>query len=510
MTVRAEDNADVNLTSLNLTITLSFFGLFWSITSYILFTKWKCINDQTIWENQLLPILKPIWDNYGYPFFHICCCALCHQKPVKEENEKGPLIGSDWKPSQHGATPVNGTNGGQSTISSGVGPTKEYQCVKSVESISGVKDANGYQSIDGDDGPYRDKGTEAYQSVTGYQAIKIDGLNDEEKALTDDRGQPDLTSVDYKHEIPPRDTEEPKKPLFGSSAVIFMFSLVQILARPFIIVVNIVYIGVNYDAIFNYKSNAPGFATFTNITIFQETTSLLIGPVSNAIYWVCCWRQCRTNNSCRKFLEFMRFSDLQLVLIMAPFSNVPLYVYGGWWYVVIIVRLTFYAVTFASAVVAGMRFVCACYCRIFCTCGCDNDVLEIRNMKHLFLKIGLQLIPIFIKMNTSSAAIATFITIGSHGGPSFQHGYATFSMIRSFSALFSLGFSGAMLRWAVLKEEHKWENRSWLTKWLRFLNKYQLHIHISFFFDMITYFPLILLNLILLDVIDEKCFYRGC
>ena len=493
----AEDNTDVNLSSLNLTITLSFFGIFWSIASYILFTKWKCINDQTIWENQLLPILKPIWDNYGYPFFHTCCCALCLQKT--EKNEKDSLIGSNRKPSQQGATLVDGINGATNRrqSSSSVVSTDEYQCVKSVENISGV---NGYQSINGDNSPYDAKAADdAGQSVTGYQAIKIaNDINDEEKALPPK--EPDLTSVDYKYEtLPPSDTDEPKnkEPLFKSSAVIFMFSLAQILARPFIIVVNIVYIAVNHQGIFSVA----------NYTILQETITLVTGPISNAIYWVCCWRQCRTNNSCRKFLEFMRFSDLQIVLIMAPFSNIPLYVLGGWWYIVIIVRLTFYAVTFASCVVAGMRFVFACYCKILCTCGCDNDVLEIRNMNHLFLKIVFQLIPIFIKLNTSSAAIATYLTIGSHGGPSFRQGYLTFSLIRSFSSLFSLGFSGAMLRWAVLKEEHKWENRSWLTRWLRFLDKYQLHIHISFFFDMITYFPLILLNLILLDGIDEKCFY---
>ena len=516
MAFRDDDNTSVNLTSLNVTITLSFFGMFWSIANYILFTKWKCIKDQTIWENQLLPLVKPIWDNYGYPFLYTCCCALCLQKPG--ENEKDPLIGVDRKPSQHGATPIvgdGGANGGP-TIS-GVSPADEYQHETS------IKGASGYHSIDGDNSPYEYHSVKSaldaggYQSVTGYQTVKIDSVNDEEKALPGDSEQPDLTPADeceHKHEVPPSDAEQPKKPLLGSSGIIFMFSLIQILARPFIIVVNIVYI-VLYQTgnVDNFLSTNDSeltyfFAYFSYYMIYQETIFLISGPISNAMYWVCCWRQCRTNNSCRKFLEFMRFSDLQFVILAAPFSNVHLIALGGWWYIALIVRLTFYAVTFASAVVAGMRFVCACYCRIFFTCGCDNDVLEIRNIKQLILKIGLQLIPIFLKIYTSSSAIATFVTIGAHGGASFRQAYAAFSMIRSITALFSLGFTGAMLRWAVLKEEHKWENRSWLTKWLRFLNKYQPHIHGSFFFDMITYFPLILLNLILLDIIDEKCFYQ--
>lgn len=220
--------------------------------------------------------------------------------------------------------------------------------------------------------------------------------------------------------------------------------------------------------------------------MYQETAALISGPISNAIYWVCCWRQCHTNNSCHKYLEFLRFTDLQFIIIVAPFSNVHLYALGGWWYIVILVRLTFYAITFTAAVVAGMRFVCACYCKVFFTCACDNDVLEIRNKKHLFLEIGFQLVPIFIKINTSSSALATFVKLGSKGGPSFQAAYATFSMIQSITSLFSLVFSGAMLRWAVLKKEHKWEDRSWLTKWLRFLNKHQPHIYGAFIFDMLT------------------------
>lgn len=84
----SQNNSNVNLTSLNITITLAFFGMMWSIASYILFTKWKCTNDQSIWENQLLPILKPIWDTYGYPIFYTICCALCNQNKYKLE--KGP------------------------------------------------------------------------------------------------------------------------------------------------------------------------------------------------------------------------------------------------------------------------------------------------------------------------------------------------------------------------------------------------------------------------------------
>ena len=491
----SQDNSDVSLTSLNITITLAFFGMMWSIASYILLTRWKCTNDQSIWESQLLPILKPIWDKvwdtYGYPFFYTCCCALCIQN-TKHKLEKKPINGAGFKPFQHSATPISGV--------SSVNGANGYQSINDVNSA----DTNGHQRVT------RANSADGYMSSNGYETVN---MNDEEKGLIDDRMEPGSEDKveDCEHEVHPSDTEQAKEPLYGSSKVIFIFSLAQILARPFIITVNIVYLALRYTDDLNQYFNEPegySFTRFTDLVMFQETISLITGPISDAIYWVCCWRQCRTNNSCRKYLEFLRFTDLQFVIIAAPFSNVHLYALGRWWYIVIIVRLTFYAITFAAAVVAGMRFVCACYCKVFFTCGCDNDVLEIRNKKHLFLEIGFQLIPIFIKINTSSSAIATFVKLGNKGGPHFRAAYAAFSLIRSITSLFSLVFSGAMLRWAVLKSEHKWEDRSWLTKWLRFLNKYQPHVHGSFFFDMLTYFGLIVLNLILLDLVTDENYYN--
>ena len=214
-------------------------------------------------------------------------------------------------------------------------------------------------------------------------------------------------------------------------------------------IINIVYLALNLKQ----DLNQHPLIGSTDWMMVQETTTLICGPISNAIYWVCCWRQCHTNNSCRKFLEFLRFADLQFVLIVAPFTNTHLYALGGWWYIVIVVHLAFYGITFAAAVVAGMRFVCACYCKVFFTCGCDKDVLEIRNKKHLFLEIGFALVPIFIKINASSSAIATFAKLSNKGGPNFQNAYFAFTLIRSITSLFSLIFLGAMLRWPGCFEE---------------------------------------------------------
>lgn len=159
-------------------------------------------------------------------------------------------------------------------------------------------------------------------------------MNDEEKGLIDDREQPSSEDniENCEHEVPPGDTDQPMKPLFGSSKVIFIFSLAQILARPFIITVNIIYLILRQMDDLNQSLNEPEgyyFTRFTGIMMYQETAALISDPINDAIYWVCCWRQCRTNNSCRKYLELLRFTDLQFIIITAPFSNVHLYALGA-------------------------------------------------------------------------------------------------------------------------------------------------------------------------------------
>ena len=85
--------------------------------------------------------------------------------------------------------------------------------------------------------------------------MKTVNVNDEEKGLIDDREQPSSEDKveNCEHEVPPGDTDQPTKPLFGSSKVIFIFSLAQILARPFIITVNIVYLILRYTDDLNQK-----------------------------------------------------------------------------------------------------------------------------------------------------------------------------------------------------------------------------------------------------------------
>ena len=341
---RLQDDTDstFHLSALNFTIALSFLGMMWSVTSYILFTDWQCFDDKSLWSTQLLPFLKnrvlPLIQKYLLPYIEACC------PQVRKLNLA--LL-----------KPIN-----------------DAEC-NSHYSVSRVEE---YQSIKGED----------------------------EENISDDSDSVVLTITKNDNTDDLSGKMEESTPLFGSSAIIVFFSLVQLIARPFIIAANLVYLvlnGKDYDAI---GEDVSSLNSTIYHAILSETTSLIVGPAIYAMYWTCCWRQCHGNNKCRKYLEFLRFCDLEIAVFMAPYSNVHLYALGGWWYLVLIVRLIFYAVTFASAVIAGMRFICACYCYVFCTCGCDNDVLEIRDVKHLILEIGFQLIPIFLKINTCSSALA--------------------------------------------------------------------------------------------------------
>ena len=491
-----QDNDSVSLTSLNLTITMSFFGMMWAVASYILFTKWKCLDNETLWTHQLYPYIKPTWDKISpvlKDYLYGVCCSCCYKM---KQQEQTTLIKEQR----------NGIRGDYSSTRTDAesGSTSDRLSIDGNRSENGsVHNAEGYTTLSG----HNSEGEEQAGRDRDMENVDITYRGNTEQLNTANGDTDCERASDDGNE----ETEEPEpQPLISNRSVILIFSLTQILARPFIIAVNIAYLVIFGKYSFNFiEAGAANLWSTMYGILYQETVSLVVGPISNAIYWSCCWRQCRGNQyaqNCQRFLEFMRFSDLVFVIISAPFSNTHFYVLGGWWYLALVVRLFFYGVTFAAGVVAGIRFVCACFCKIFFTCGCDNDVLEIRNLNHLLVEVGLKIIPIFLRINASSSALGTYLNlvgIHSYGGFHFRLAYFSISLIRSITALFSLGFTGAMLRWAVLKREHKLSDQRWLTTTLRFLDRYQPHVHISFFFDMFTYFSLIVLNLILLELVSD-------
>ena len=333
-------------------------------------------------------------------------------------------------------------------------------------------------------------------------------------------------SGDYETEEDEENTSEsdnePRKPLFGSHALVVTFTVLHIIAKLIVIAVNIVYLikvgnplrWYFFPYFFNILGNinitgmdlqlrvrATCFSEgITNFCILYETTFLVIGPILAIMLWVCCWRrQGRYRPSCcRKYLEFLRFNDLEVAILVAPFANINLFFLGNVWYTAIVARLLFYAITFSAAVIAGMRYVCAIYCFFCCSCGCNNEVMEIRNYKHLFADIGFQLFSIFLKLMTASSAFATYLKLGIQGSYHFRLMYLTFTVLRGVTSLFSLGFTAALLRWTVLKKEYQMA-RSCLIRTLGWLNKYQPHTHIAFVFDITCYTGLLALNLMIVS-----------
>ena len=60
------------------------------------------------------------------------------------------------------------------------------------------------------------------------------------------------------------------------------------------------------------------------------------------------------------FWEYLRFGDLQITSFLVPFGNVSLFLGDVWWLIVGIIRLGFYAITFITDVVNGVRSDCCC------------------------------------------------------------------------------------------------------------------------------------------------------
>ena len=299
------------------------------------------------------------------------------------------------------------------------------------------------------------------------------------------------------------------------------FTILHFISKPVLIIVNIVYLaivglsvpeggltdilGLNQTA--DLKATGAGYAScVTFLTFIYEIGAIIMMPIFGACIWVGCWKKNKEARSCRKYLEYLRFNDLEIAFIFAPFSNVNLFYLGPLWYIAIAVRLACYSVTFAAAVIAGVRAIISFYCCICCECACNDKAVELRSYKQAFVDIGLKMVVIALKLMTCSSALSTYLEIGilvdSIG---FRIAYFSFTMLRGATALFSLTFTAAMLRWAALKEgEKKSGNR--LSRTLGWLDKYEPHVHVSFFIDMLVYGGLLVLNFMIIHGINNNDF----
>ena len=318
------------------------------------------------------------------------------------------------------------------------------------------------------------------------------------------------------------------KVLCSSNAVVNALTFIHLASKPALIVVNIVYFAslglhasagkgghifdiIGIDPATDLKANGAAVANFiTFIAFIQEILTIVIFPIFSVFQWVCCWKKrigCTADDrGCSKFMEYWRFGDLSYAFIFAPFSNVDLFYVGGLWYLAIFARLTFYSVTFAVAVIAGLRFIYAILCAILCECASNEDTVELKSYKQLFVDIGLKMVSIAMKLLTCSSGLSTYLKIGIRvDSIGFRAAYFFFTILRGATAMFSLVVTAALLRWAALKDSEQ-ESGSRFSKMLGWLNKYEPHVHVSFFFDMLTYGGLLALNFIIVYGIHNNGF----
>ena len=305
-----------------------------------------------------------------------------------------------------------------------------------------------------------------------------------------------------------------------SNAVVNILSFVHLASKPALLIVNIAYLAslglhtstgkdgqtldiIGTDPATDLKATGAAFANIITFAILiQEIVVIIIFPIVSIVQWVFCWKK-----SCSmKFLEYWRFGDLSYAFILAPFSNIDFFYVGGWWYIAIIARLAFYSVTFAVAVIGGLRFIYSFYCVICCECASNEDSVELKGCKHLFLDIGVKMVSIALKLLTCSSALSTYLKTGILvNSIGFRAAYFSFSMLRGVTALFSLVFASAMLRWAALKDSEQESGSRWSMR-LGWLNRHEPHVHVSFFLDMLSYIGLLVLNFIIVHGIRNEGF----
>lgn len=143
----------------------------------------------------------------------------------------------------------------------------------------------------------------------------------------------------------------------------------------------------------------------------------------------------------------------------------------------------------------GSLFLILCW--VICECACNSEAVEVRNCKHLVLKVGVKMFVIALKLMTCSSALSTYLSLGILvKNFAFRIAYFSFTLLRGLTALFSLSFTAVLLRHAVLKEDEL-EDENDTTKLLNWLGNWEPHTHISFVVDMVTYGGLFALNFII-------------
>ena len=111
-------------------------------------------------------------------------------------------------------------------------------------------------------------------------------------------------------------------------------------------------------------------------------------------------------------------------------------------------------------------------------CCSDQSEIEIKNFKHS-KDVVLQLFSIVTKLLTGSSALATFFIIGIVQDEILRYTYLAFTLLACVNAIASILYNSILLRWVVMKEESKTEDKK-MNKVLKFLKYKVPSSHISF------------------------------
>ena len=180
-----------------------------------------------------------------------------------------------------------------------------------------------------------------------------------------------------------------------------------------------------------------------------EIVSIIFVLLSRVSCWL--FRVCRKKEECSfwEFLEYLRFGDLQITSLLVPLGNVSLF-HGDARFVVSLIRMAFYAITFITDVVNGDK--CNCCCSFSSKQGPDNNTGKIKNRGYAVTRMAMKGIEILLKMITSSSAIATFLFTGLNIPIVPGVFYLIFTLLCGITATGSLCLSAIVTRWEVVEK----------------------------------------------------------
>lgn len=285
------------------------------------------------------------------------------------------------------------------------------------------------------------------------------------------------------------------RPLCGSNALVNIVAFAHVSSKVIMVISNITYLiiisNVQKKPFFNPKQEEGRTLSYylTFLGSIHEIIYILLLPIFLAACHSC-WKI-----TSKTFCAYLRYGDLQFALTFAPFVSVHLHYLGGWYWIFIVIRVVFYSTTFVAVVIVGIRFLIAVYCwKLVDIACCGNaDAVEIKDFKHLFRDVGIQLITVMTKLLTGSSALATYFKIAVIQKDPVRYVYLGFTLLSCANAVASLLYNAILLRWVVMKEDDKADD-SIGSKTLEILKFKAPCSHISFALGLIINLGLIGLN----------------